>query len=265
MLNKKRIYILVVCCLLVLSACAKPTEAPLTQATMDALYTSVAQTLAVSMPTVTPQPSMTPSPTATLTPLATNTAAILATPTRKVTVSSCDNSVFVSDVTIPDNTAMTPGQTFTKTWSIKNAGTCNWTTSYKVAFLSGTAMGGVSTAIPAVASGHADNFSVTMVAPLTKGTYTGYWILQNAAGQTFGTSFSVIIVVSTSLTATTTGTITPTPNLTTTANALNTAYAAATSYAQTAAAPAATVTPTPDAAATASAAGTQTATALGTP
>ncbi|MCX6053615.1 MAG: NBR1-Ig-like domain-containing protein [Chloroflexi bacterium] len=218
MLYKKRILILVACCLFVLSACAKPTEAVLTQATMDVLYTSVAQTLSVSMPTVTPQPTMTPSPTAALTLMATHSAAILATPTRTAIVSACDNSVFVSDVTIPDNTAMTPGQTFTKTWSIKNTGTCNWTTSYKVVFLSGSAMSGVSTGIPAITSGHADNISVTLVAPLTSGTYTGYWILQNANSQTFGASFSAVIVVSTSLTATTTGTITTTPTITPTPN-----------------------------------------------
>jgi hypothetical protein len=214
MLIKKRIPILVVCCLLVLSACGKPTPAPLTQATMDVLYTSVAQTLAVSMPTVTPQPSMTPSPTATLTPMVTNTVAILATPTRAATVSSCDNSLFVSDVTIPDNTVMTPGQSFTKTWSIKNAGTCNWTTSYKVAFLSGESMGSTATAITsAVNANHADNISIKLVAPITKGTYTGYFIMQNAAGKSFGASFYVTIVVSTSATATVTGTITPTPDL----------------------------------------------------
>ncbi|PKN90451.1 MAG: hypothetical protein CVU45_02530, partial [Chloroflexi bacterium HGW-Chloroflexi-7] len=136
----KRIFALITCCLLLLSACAPATPPPLTQPTMDALYTSVAQTLMVSMPTVTPQPSMTPSPTETVTPMVTNTLA--ATPTLKITVPVCDNSLFVSDVTIPDNMVMTPGQAFTKTWSIKNAGTCNWTTSYKVVFLSGTAMGG---------------------------------------------------------------------------------------------------------------------------
>ncbi|HCS40993.1 MAG TPA: hypothetical protein DIW44_15610 [Anaerolineaceae bacterium] len=248
-MNNKRFIALVLCCLLILSACAPATPPPLTQATMDALYTSVAQTLAVSMPSVTPQPSMTPTPSATLTPMITNTLG--ATPTLKITVPTCDNSLFVSDVTIPDNTVMTPGQAFTKTWSIKNAGTCNWTTSYKAVFLSGTAMGGVSTAIPVVASGHADNISVAMVAPLTKGTYTGYWILQNGAGQTFGASFYVSIVVSTSLTATTTGTITPTPDL------LATAVAGALSGTATANAAATALQAAIDA--------TGTATALGTP
>ena len=212
---KKRIIILVVCAVLALSACAPNTPTPDTQATVNAIYTSVVQTLAVSMPTVTPQPSMTPSPTATITPLVTNTLA--ATPTLKVTQALCDNSVFLADVTIPDNTVMAPGQTFTKTWSIKNVGTCDWTTAYKVVFLSGTAMGGVSTAIPAITKTHADNITVTLVAPLTKGTYKGEWILQNPSGQTFGTSFTVVINVNTSLTATTTGTITPTPDLLATA------------------------------------------------
>ena len=249
MLTQKRISILVVCCLLVLSACAPATPTPDPQATINALSTSVMQTLAVSMPTVTPQPTMTPSPTATITPMVTNTLA--PTPTLKITVPTCDNSIFVSDVTIPDNTVVTPGQAFTKTWSLKNAGTCNWTTSYKVVFLSGTQMGGVATAIPAVTSGHADNISVNLVAPITKGTYTGTWILQNAAGKSFGASFTVVVVVSTSLTATATGTITPTANLTATANALNTAVAAATYYAQTAtAAPTATPTPTTEPTAT---------------
>jgi hypothetical protein len=230
---RKSIAFLVVCCLLMLSACAKPTPTPDTQATVNALYTSVVQTLAVSMPTVTPQPSMTPSPTASITPLVTNTLA--ATPTLKATLPLCDNSVFVSDVTIPDHTVMSPGQAFTKTWSIKNVGTCAWTTSYKVAFLSGTSMGGVSTAIPAVAPGRAENISVNLVAPITKGTYTGYWILQNANGQSFGASFYVIIDVSTSVTATTTGTITPTPDV------LGTSVAGT----LTAIAPTATTTDTP--------------------
>jgi hypothetical protein len=170
--------------------------------------------------------------------MVTNTLA--ATPTLKITAPICDNSVFVADVTIPDNTVVTPGQTFTKTWSLKNVGTCNWSTAYKVAFLSGTAMGGVSTAIPAVTTGHADNISVNLVAPLTKGTYTGTWILQNAAGQSFGASFTVVVVVNTTLTATTTGTITPTPNV------LSTSVAGT----LTAIAGSATVTPTPEPTAT---------------
>jgi hypothetical protein len=44
------------------------------------------------------------------------------------------------DVTIPDDTVMAPGNTFTKIWRIKNAGNCTWTTTYAVAFFSGEQM-----------------------------------------------------------------------------------------------------------------------------
>lgn len=246
-MKTKKILILFVCLALTLSACSNSKKEEEAQATINAMYTSVAQTLTVLTQESTPVPTETPQATATVAPTATKAQAVVKTPTRVVaTESLCDNSVLVSDVTIPDNTVMTPGQSFTKTWSIKNTGTCDWTTSYKLVFVSGNAMSGASTAITsAIASGHSDNVSVAMVAPTTKGTYTGYWIMQNASGKNFGTSIWVTIIVSTTYTATPTGTITPTPNLTATLLAQQTAYAAATAYALTAAAPTAAPTATP--------------------
>src|SRR5215813_2600058 len=53
---------------------------------------------------------------------------------------SChDSAVFVEDVTYPDNTRLTSGEKFTKTWKLQNTGTCKWT-SYTVAFVSGDKM-----------------------------------------------------------------------------------------------------------------------------
>ena len=37
-----------------------------------------------------------------------------------------DKPVFVADVTIPDNTVIAPGTTFTKTWRVRNDGNCTW-------------------------------------------------------------------------------------------------------------------------------------------
>lgn len=37
-----------------------------------------------------------------------------------------DALVFVADVTVPDHALMTPGEAFTKTWAIQNAGTRPW-------------------------------------------------------------------------------------------------------------------------------------------
>jgi hypothetical protein len=36
------------------------------------------------------------------------------------------NMAYVADVTIPDGTVMTPGNAFSKTWRVRNSGTCKW-------------------------------------------------------------------------------------------------------------------------------------------
>lgn len=194
---------------------------------VNAVYTNAAATLAAQQLTMQ---GVTSTATATLfaqTPTSTNTP--FASPTPFPTISGgslpssnnssssgavgCNNSVFVSDVTVPDDTVMTPGQTFTKTWKIQNTGSCPWTTSYKVSFVSGNAMGGTTTPLTTtVAAGASGDISVAMTAPASNGDAIGYWILTNDSGQNFGSSFYVKIKVgtTTSGTATTTRTVTPT-------------------------------------------------------
>lgn len=192
---------------------------------VNAVYTNAAATLEAqqltleaSVPSATPT-VVTSTPTITVTPLA--------SPTLFPTVASsggtsggtggtgsgavgCSNSAFVADVTVPDDTVMTPGQTFTKTWKLQNTGSCAWTTAYKVSFVSGNAMGGNATVLAAaVQPGQSGDISVAMTAPATAGDAIGYWILTNDTGQNFGTSFYVKIKVgaTTSSTATATGTV----------------------------------------------------------
>jgi hypothetical protein len=52
-----------------------------------------------------------------------------------------DVAQFVTDVTVPDGTRYDAGATFTKTWRLRNIGTCTWTTAYTMVFDSGTQMG----------------------------------------------------------------------------------------------------------------------------
>ena len=175
---------------------------------VNAVYTNAAATLAVQQMTLQASaPSATSTtfaqtPTATFAPLASPTLfptqGSVANPTSNSSSGAvgCNNSVFVTDVTVPDDTAVTPGQTFTKTWKLQNTGSCPWTTSYKVSFVSGNAMGGVATPLTVtVAPGASGDVSVAMTAPATAGDAIGYWILTNDSGQNFGSSFYVKIKV----------------------------------------------------------------------
>lgn len=108
--------------------------------------------------------------------------------TGPVTPSGCDRAQFVSDVTVPDGTSFAPGTPFTKTWRVKNVGTCTWSASYALAFDTGDKMGGSDLVnLPkAVAPGQTVDLSVNLTAPSSAGTYRGYWKLQNAGGTRFG-------------------------------------------------------------------------------
>lgn len=99
-----------------------------------------------------------------------------------------DWAKFVADVTIPDGTVIAPGAAFTKTWRLTNIGTATWTTSYKLVFESGEALGAkTSVAMPkTVKPGESVDLTVNMTAPATSGTFRGNWKLQNASGVKFG-------------------------------------------------------------------------------
>jgi len=133
-------------------------------------------------------------------------------------VSACDKSAYINDVTIPDGTILAPGQTFVKTWKLQNTGSCTWSADYSLAFVSGIVMGGSTTTIgQSMASGAQAEISVSLTAPSTVGTYTGYWRLSNEQGVAFGVTVYVQIVVSNDA-----STLTPTPTPTATSAATST-------------------------------------------
>jgi hypothetical protein len=217
-------------------------------AAISRVYTAAAATLAAHGDLATPATALTPDsgPTPQATPTAipgTSTSTAASIPSSS-SASVCDNSAYVSDVTIPDGTVLTPGEGFVKTWMFENIGTCTWSTGYSVVFINGSKMNGAVTTIDqSVAPGSSAEISVSLTAPDSAGTYTGYWRLMNAAGVMFGESVFVQIVVSgdaatpTSTSASDTGTSTPT--------AASTAIAASeTSTASQTSIPTGTATPT---------------------
>jgi len=127
-------------------------------------------------------PTYTPTPTVTGTP---------PTPTPTGTPSqgpaACDRAQFISDVTVPDGTTFQPNSTFSKTWRLKNIGTCTWT-SYSLMFDSGEKMAGPDSALisASVAPGQTVDISINLTAPAGGGTFRGYWKLKNNNGIPFG-------------------------------------------------------------------------------
>ena len=108
----------------------------------------------------------------------------------------CDRAQFITDVTVPDGTTFSAGDTFTKTWRIKNIGACSWTPSYTLFFASGDAMNGPSSIALSgnVNPGQSVDISVNLTAPAASGEYTGNWKLRNASGLAFTNMFVTINV-----------------------------------------------------------------------
>jgi len=170
----------------ILSACNLPTSNPATE-DPNAVFTAAAMTVQAMSTFATTQ--VTPFSTPTIPPpFATNTSVsfpTLAVPTATFSAPPtpvCDQAQFVRDVTVPDGTVFAPGTAFTKTWRIKNAGTCTWS-GYTLVFDSGDAMGGASpTTIGTVSPNQEVDISVNLPAPTTPGSYRGYWRIQNTSG-----------------------------------------------------------------------------------
>lgn len=185
---------------------------------------------ALAAPSDTPVPTLTASLTAA--PFVTSTGGAFPGVTSTTSAggggATCYRLSYVSDVTIPDNTTMTPGQTFTKTWKVSNTGTCAWDAGFKFSFVGGEQMNGATYTLPsAVPANGIIDISITMTAPTNRtGTLRGDWRMSTAGGQAFGDIIYVQIVVggsagtptttsasptSSGATATPTITVTPTP------------------------------------------------------
>ncbi|MES0362200.1 MAG: NBR1-Ig-like domain-containing protein [Anaerolineales bacterium] len=98
-------------------------------------------------------------------------------------------ATFITDVTYPDGSFVSPGSSFIKTWRIKNVGTCTWNSEYQLLFDGGNAMSGptyqqlTNIHIP---PGETLDISVQLTAPDTPGTYRGNWKFRGPYGDIFG-------------------------------------------------------------------------------
>lgn len=172
-------------------ACSFTSRTPDASATLRAVYTSQAGTVQVLETRAGPLPTS----IAGITPSAPNVLpATISTPAAPITQpalqtdGSCNKAEFVQDVSIPDGSKFSPGEVFTKTWRLKNIGTCSWNKGYALVFSTGNVMNGASsTALPVIVNpGDTVDISVGLTAPSSAGAYRGYWLLRSDSGSTFG-------------------------------------------------------------------------------
>ena len=171
-------------------------QAQLTQQAFDNLIKQLTQ--AAGQPSLSPtfQPTM---PTATLltpgspsvTPFAPTVTVASPTPVppSPTTVQiRCNQAEFVSDVSVVDGTVFTPGARYTKTWRLRNAGSCTWDDDYSLVFVDGDRMQGARETFldEVVRPGERVDISVDLVAPNAAGRYQGFWMLSDRSGARFG-------------------------------------------------------------------------------
>lgn len=197
----KQISILALLLALALGACGAGGDAA-----ADAILTEAAQIAIEGLTqTALARPSNTPTtpPTATATevPTATPTNTLeggLPSPTATTATSGntgdtfsnapCLRASFETE-TVPDGTKFYVNELFTKSWRLKNSGSCTWNEAFNVVWVDGELMNANSanafTTVP-IAPGEYVSVEVTMQGPPTPGTYKGYWMLRSNTGEYFG-------------------------------------------------------------------------------
>ena len=117
-------------------------------------------------------------------PAATEEPVAAATEAPPENAADCTNAAkFVTDVTIPDESGVNVGASFTKTWRVQNAGTCIWWSGYTVQHYSELALGAPpASPLPRTNPGETADISIDLVAPDTIGLYRGYFVIKNPKG-----------------------------------------------------------------------------------
>jgi hypothetical protein len=167
-----------------------PDLANIVARTQTAIALANFLTRTLASPSATPLTS-TPAGTVTITnPAVTPTLATPSiTPTFAITQPpGCTNAAKFEGETVPDDTPFAPGEVFTKTWNLRNTGTCAWTADYALVFESGDRMAGASPSplgkvnLPDGTLG----VNAILTAPDQEGTYQGFWKLVTPQGSRFG-------------------------------------------------------------------------------
>ncbi len=171
-----RSYLLILVTLLTLSGCSAaltvlPPPDPLTPAAVVATRLPVSTQRIENEPAAaTAQPSPTPI---------------------------CTNSLwFLSDLTIPDGSEVSPGVRLDKRWEVRNNGTCNWNENYQIKLIAGPGMGlPAQQALYPALSDTDVVIRMVFIAPQEPGQYRSAWQAFDPFDHPFGDPFFIDIVI----------------------------------------------------------------------
>ena len=186
------------------------------------IFSLAEQYLNVTAADIVPVPLPTAEPP---TPTAAPNQPPTAVPTVAPPPAGCiDGMAWVADLSFDDSNmtsppVVPPGQSFVKSWRVRNSGTCTWNSSYVLGYDHGNVpaaqMGGQPIAVQGtVAPGATYDFNANLVAPTAPGAYQGFWQMRNGQGRTFGETVWVGIRVPASAPATPAPTQTPVAGIT---------------------------------------------------
>ena len=161
----------------------EPTQPVQNTEVPTVIVTQIPATPTQPVPTAVPATPTAILPTAT--PVPANPTAIPPTATPV----PCYQVKFIDDITVPDGAKIVAGNSFTKTWRIRNSGSCTWDTRFDIAFVDGTQMTSskVWDLTKEVKPGETVDISIDMTAPSTVGSYQGNFQMVNPNGVRFGT------------------------------------------------------------------------------
>lgn len=180
--------------IIILSACtANANTTP--EIDINAAYTEAASTVVAE---ITQTAMAMPTATATATeipPTATNT--VEPSPTITTTATKCNDAEFIKDVTIIDGATLNAGEVMTKTWLVKNTGSCVWGFGYDLVY--GEYVDNLSGAVASVPldvqPGDEVKIDLEFTVPATKKDYYSYWRLVDDQGEPFGEFLSLLFTV----------------------------------------------------------------------
>ena len=195
--------------------------------TMPVLVTSTPTATATPIPTITPTSTPTETPVPTLEVIEYSSPTFEVLNTAELPLSAKDQFKNVSDISVPDDSVLEPGQLFIKSWRMTNSGESVWTEDTKLMMEASYATdmpdvvkaiflkpndwmdftpGGWGTRVYNVSPGTEVDLAVILKAPDVAGTYQIHFRLVNPAGEIIPTQFWMRFAVSRP-----TATPTPTP------------------------------------------------------